>query len=248
MNLQICTPYRKCPFNCPMCIASKAPKFNNLYGENFIQYFLKLDYVLEHYPIKTVVLTGDTEPTLDLSWVFRVSSHIKERYPHINIELQTHVYGYNRFSYKYIDRVCYSITDSRYLNHIVDLVKSYRYDKNHEEEDNPIPTKSRLVFLATKELITSLTNLKRFVFDAEQITFKILQNTAYSVNNIDYYIKNNKASLHNTQIKKLIQRYKKQGKSVVLDINCQDAKDRYMVFREDGFTYKDWSSLKPEFC
>ena len=51
MNLQVCVPYQKCPFNCPMCIAKGRNTYPNLYELNYDDYMQELtDTIKELIP------------------------------------------------------------------------------------------------------------------------------------------------------------------------------------------------------
>lgn len=231
MNLQLCAPYVPCPFNCPMCIAAKAPRFNNVYEKNKKAYFYELTKALISLNITTVVLTGDTEPTIQRDWLRNVIEFLKKEFPYIDIELQTHVYR----QYLGADISCYSITTARDM---VDFIHSPV--RNHEN--------SRVVFLATEEIITNLYNDKKVckMFAARQITFKILQPTAYHSHEEDHYIEFRGVKAEDKRLKRLVRRFKFKRKSVRLDVNCQAAEGRYKIFREDGNVYSSWEAKVSE--
>ena len=74
MILQLCSPYTKYPFNCPMCIAAtedggKMYDVPNLYEKDRKEYFAKLRSTIIQNKIKTVVITDNTEPTLFPIWL-----------------------------------------------------------------------------------------------------------------------------------------------------------------------------------
>ena len=246
INLQVCIPYQKCPFKCPMCIASSAPHFNNLYKKDKQKYFDHLcDALLstngKYGKIATVVLTGDTEPTLDYGWMKEVINYIKLTNCRINVELQTHVYQDHRelcegLDPQFLNRICYSITT---VQDIINFTKRF---------PTYMPSKSRVVILATEEVLKYLDE-HNVNFECDQITFKLLQYTAYNQEDKDTYITEHRLTADDKRLQKLVLQYSTTSfnRSVVVDTNCQDAKGRYKIFREDGNVYSAWDKLKPEY-
>jgi len=166
MNLQVCIPYRPCPFHCPMCIVADGNLFRNLYKEDEKKYFKCLKKALD----KTdgcVVLTGDTEPTLDRVWLEKVINFIKGYKGH-KIELQTHNYNLHK-GYDFLNRidvVAYSFTTPEDISK-VEKVKLF---------DTCI---NRSVILASRPVIKVLKEHYPIPFYIQkhfgQITFKLLQ-------------------------------------------------------------------------
>lgn len=241
INLQVCIPYQKCPFKCPMCIADHAPQFKNLYKENEAGYFNLLKHALKQNPIKTIVLTGDTEPSLDVEWMNKVIWFVKANFPHITIELQTHVYKDHYLNSPMLDRICYSLTTVNDIYMLTHVFPNYQ------------PTRVRAVILATEENIDFLYKHRKdleFNLDwCDQITFKLLQYTAYDQADKDTYITEHRLTADDKRLQKLVLQYSTTSfnRSVVVDTNCQDAKGRYKIFREDGNVYSAWDKLKPEY-
>lgn len=220
MNLQVCIPYRPCPFHCPMCIAADGNLYENLYKKDEEKYFKRLAKALD----KTdgcVVLTGDTEPTLDKVWLEKVINFIKGYKGH-KIELQTHNYNlHNGYEFlNNIDVVAYSFTTTNDL-HRVENVKLF----------NGI---NRAVILATKPVIKVLSEhypLYYYIFKTfNQITVKLLQMGNGLSQNV--FVKYNACTKEEV--------YKVCGSTAWIDENCQNSKHRYRVFRENGKVYKHW--------
>lgn len=235
INLQVCIPYQKCPFKCPMCIADNAPHFNNLYKENETAYFAALDIALKNNNIRTVVLTGDTEPTLDYEWMNKVINFIKTKYPKVSTELQTHVYRNHYLSAPNLGRICFSLTTVKDIEFFQKAFSSY------------LPSKVRMVILATGEVLDYLIN-NHVEFSCDQITFKLLQYTAYEQEEKDSFITNHRVAEDDPRLAKLVLHYGATAfnRSIVVDTNCQDSIGRYRIFREDGNVYLTWESLEKE--
>ena len=168
MNMQVCIPYQKCPFKCPMCIASGRPTFDNVYKSNYAQYTRNLIEYINDYEIDNVVITGTTDPTLDRTWLRKVTDEIKAHEPHLPIEIQTKNYNLKGYNLHNIDVLAYSITS------VKDYLKAWQFRK--------IQRTNRLVILLTKEFdFLTADNFNTFGFD--QITFKVLQEGADLDNN-----------------------------------------------------------------
>lgn len=223
MNLQVCVPYEKCPFNCPMCIAVGRKVFKNEYKNNKINYLKCLSETLEDFEINDVVLTGNTDPTLNTYWLKDVANYIKEKNKNINIELQTKNYNLKGYNLKSLDTLAYSITD----------VKSYLKSWNFRK----IKGNNRLVILLTKEFsFLSKDNFNPMGFN--QITFKVLQKGEDK--KINEWIMKNKMNNYK-KIYDIVDEFNGTNVSIRIDTNCQDSTNRYKIFREDSFVYNDWS-------
>lgn len=220
MNLQLCMPYEKCPFHCPMCIASNNKNFNNLYAKNKTLYFERLKKALKK-TTGDVILTGDTEPTLNKEWLTEVIDFIKSCGKH-NIEIQTHNYLIDE-TFKMLDKidvVAYSITSPRELEKMKDLHKYKGI--------------TRLVILGTKANIKKLKENPQLIpSNVEQITIKMLQHGEdEKTNKIVDLIKANLTEIVKIEMP--------QNISYRIDTNCQESENRYRVFRENGIRYKGW--------
>lgn len=222
MNLQVCIPYQKCPFKCPMCIASERPVYNNYYKENQEMYIEDMLCAIEDVEAHDIILTGNTEPTLDRNWFRVVSETIKNEFPNMPIELQTKNYNLKGFNLSKIDVLAYSIIDTR------DYLKAWSFRK--------IKRTNRLVILLTKEFnFLTAKNFNAFGFD--QITFKVLQYGVSEKNN-KWVDENKMEDLSN--IYDIVDRFNGSETSVRIDTDCQESENRYRIFREDGNVYKEW--------
>lgn len=234
MNLQLCSPYKKCPFNCPMCIAAtddgEINNVPNLFGENRFEYYLKLGQALRGK--KTVVITGDTEPTLFPNWISSVLNYMRNLEYQGKIELQTKNYHITslvkEWSNHDLDLVAYSATCPDDLDKVFKMMNT-----------EIISCKTRLVILLTDENVdylytTSIKNFAKF----SQITFKVLQNP-----NCEEKTKviNNIKNFDDNKLKKIIDTLKEYTScSVRVDENCMDSEGRYEIMRIDGNIYKTW--------
>ena len=225
MNLQVCIPYKKCPFNCPMCIATGRKKFDDLYYNNKNEYLRVLKEKVIEY--KDIILTGDTDPTLDREWLEDVISAIREIAPTKNIELQTRNYNLKSYNLDGLSTVNYSITC------LSDYLKAWNFRN--------IEGVNRLVILLTDEFeIFDTSTFNPMGFD--QITFKVLQESADE--GVNKYITRHKLK-NIDKIYKIMNKYNGTDISVRVDENCQASENRYRIFRSDGKIYKNWSDTEP---
>lgn len=223
MNLQVCVPYEKCPYNCPMCIASGRKQFKNEYDEDEEYYFSQLEKIADNYD--NFIITGATDPTLNKAWLENI---IDILYRFGNVELQTRNYNLKGFDLKGLSTLAYSITT------IKDFLRAWKF-KKLENGNN------RLVILLTKEFdFLTADNFNPMGYN--QITFKVLQKTADEKTNkwIDENEMKDFANIYN-----IINKYNGEEVSVRIDTNCQDSHGRYEIFREDGLLYKKWEDETP---
>lgn len=224
MNLQLCIPYRPCPFHCPMCIAAHGNRYENLYAKDEKKYFKCLKKALD----KTdgcVVLTGDTEPTLDRVWLEKVINFIKGYKDH-KIEIQTHNYNLHK-GYDFlnkVDVVAYSFTTRQDLTKL-EKVKLF---------DSCI---NRCVLLTTIPVIKQLKEHFPIVWyidrHFQQITIKLLQQG----NGVE---QNKYVGIYNVQKHQCQHIFDENDGRLWIDEDCQNSKHRYRVFREDEKLYKHW--------
>lgn len=227
MNLQICVPYQKCVYNCPMCIARNHKhnyEFDNLYETNRAEYLFALAKAVKE--ADDIVITGECDPSQDMSFVRNIMQTIlSNKKPEAKVEMQTHNYHIYIENLN-LDVLAYSITNSKaYL-------KSYRFPKYA-----PI---NRIVILLTKEFeFLNKDNFDAMGFD--QVTFKTLQ---YSEDeNINKWIDENRLK-DLSNIYEIVEHYNGSNVSVRLDTSCM-AKGRYLVFRSDGLLYETWEAKNP---
>ena len=223
MNLQVNSPYTKCPYRCPYCVAgvsSTYPFADTLYNQYPAEYLRKLVAVVKKHNITTVVLTGSTEPTLFPAWLWYVCTTLRPL--GIKVELQTKNYHW-RSTYDTIGVIAYS------------------HDK--------IPTHKRLpikdclvrdVFLWNKALTArSIVNYFKSQPNVDQLTIKQLVASSYGIKSIDDHIA--KITKPMTIVDKII--FQLNGAWV--DKDCADSEGRYLIYRTDGHIYQKWSDTLP---
>lgn len=222
MNLQVCVPYEKCPFNCPMCIASNRKIYENLYDKCEELYFNRLKKQIENN-YDFYVITGQTEPTLNRKWLENTLKVLKGQ----KVELQTKNYNLHNYNLEGLSTLCYSITS------VKDYIKAYSFRK--------IVGSNRLVILLTKDFdFLNIENFETFGFN--QITFKVLQKT--NDKKVNTWIEKNEMKDF-TKIYEIVNFYNGRNVSVRIDTNCQDSHGRYRIFREDGQLYYNWEIETP---
>ena len=222
MNLQLCIPYQKCPFGCPMCIASNPKRYDNLFAKNAMEYIGKLGVEMCRRKYENVVLTGDTDPTLDNEWLFYVVPFFVRHCYKVGVEIQTHNYFWKGL--RGIDVNAFSITTMK------DAARIPYIKTDHGM--------NRLVVLGTTELLRYFLKEDVDLSQFQQLTFKALQHTASNVSSVDEYIDGVKCDAG--LLDKAAAKYRELGLQVKIDLNCQDAAGRYAIFREDGTTYNSW--------
>jgi len=214
-------PYRKCPFNCPTCIANGRKRFDNLYKEDEKKYIDTLKKEAINYD--GFVLTGDTDPTLNKNWLEDISKILYHYCNGGKIELQTRNYNLNNYDLTFIGVLSYSITN------LSDYLKAWKFRKLSTGIN-------RLVILLTKDF--NILNVDTFnTMGFEQITFKVL----HLSNDVETneYIKTNRMEDY-TNIYEIVKHYNGTNVSVRIDENCQDSENRYKIFRSNGKIYNNW--------
>ena len=222
MNLQICVPYEKCPYKCPMCIANNRKRFADNYKNANYLYKQRLENIKNNY--NYFILTGDTEPTLNSHWLKTVLQVLKGK----QIELQTRNYNLHDYNLNHLTTLAYSITK------LQDYLKAWSFQK--------IGGNNRLVILLTKDFeILTADNFNSMGYN--QITFKVLQPTNDTKTN-EWIQKNQMTDF--TNIYDIIDKYNGSEVSIRIDTNCQDSINRYEIFRSDGLIYTDWETTIPK--
>lgn len=231
MNLQLCSPYKKCPFKCPMCIAAtddgEINNVFNLYENNRAEYFYELAKAIRGKD--TVVITGDTEPTLFPEWISNVLKFLQIIDYKGKVELQTKNYCLSSYCYEWynldLNTIAYSATCAS------DLQKIFSFNLAKESH-----CRTRLVVLLTEETVDYLykTPVKELTKFAE-ITFKVLQTPEREAeaNFVKEHNSYNKGKLN------AIIEYSSKC-SIRIDENCMDSTNRYEIMRIDGKMYKNW--------
>lgn len=220
MNLQVSMPYEPCPFKCPMCIASGRKRFPDMYSENREEYLNKLKALAESGKYKDFVITGASDPTLNIHWLGDVLETLKG----YHTELQTKNYSVKNYDFHELSVLAYSITNS----------KEYLQAWSLRRLPN---AKNRLIILLTNEF--NFLTVKNFsAMGFEQITFKVLQTTEDEKTN-KWIDANEMKDLSN--IYAIVDKFNGNKKvSVRLDASCQDSHGRYEIFRADGKVYSRW--------
>ena len=243
MNLQVSVPHQKCVYSCPMCVARSHKNegtFENLYKTNKKEWSTKLRDAIYDGEYAGIVLTGECDPTQDMAYCEDVISIIDNFDPTPTVEFTTHnqkAANTLLASYwgKKVDVVTLSVTNVReYLN-------AWRFPVRNAFF-SPI---YRMVILLTEEFeFLNVNNFNTMGFD--QITFKTLQHGEDA--GVNAWIDSNKISEEGlTEIRKIVDKYNSHETcSVRLDTSCQDAANRYEIFRSDGKVYDSWEAMYPK--
>lgn len=243
MNLQVSVPHQKCVYSCPMCVArshSNEGTFENLYKTNKKEWYNKLHQTIYDGDYNSIVLTGECDPTQDMAYCEDVISVIDDHNPTPTVEFTTHNQKAVKTllaSYwgKKVDVITLSITNVReYLN-------AWRFPERNAFF-SPI---YRMVILLTKEFeFLNVNNFNTMGFN--QITFKTLQHGEDA--DVNKWIDSNKMSEEGlAEIRKIVDKYNSHETcSVRLDTSCQDATNRYEIFRSDGNVYDSWEAMYPK--
>jgi organic radical activating enzyme len=232
MNLQVCMPYEPCKYACPFCI-SKGHKhgydFKNLHKENRNEYLVKLQDTIEMYNIKTVVITGEADPSQNMLWLQDCVEAINALSPkrNIKIELQTKNQKADYSLLKGLDVLAISISSPKEFQSAKELVKKY---PNFIIRPTIVLSSKFNGHINYEEL--DLTPFK-------QVTFKEMQYTEDEATNEWIYTH---PFVGRDDLKNLIFSYKKNI-SIFYDMDCQNAVGRYLIYRSDGNTYRRWEDL-----
>lgn len=239
MNLQICSPYRRCPFACPMCIAATedGEKNNvyNLWKNNRVEYFQRLDDFLENSETETMVITGDTEPTLFPDWISEILNFYS-----LPMELQTKNYNIPERLFENIESklsvLAYSVT----------CPADFQKMKNVKTLSNGT---NRIVILLTQAIIDYF--FEQFLDDGkkketleifgrfQQITFKELQLPEKEDNQTFVLLNKCESKIHKNLLIEYLNRHFPDT-TIFYDKNCMDAKNRYNIYRINGEFYDEW--------
>lgn len=220
MNLQVCCPYKKCPFGCPTCIAATDYKYpyGDIYFTEKERYLELLRSTIGKYD--KYILTGDTEPTLFYEWIKDVCTALEGQ----EIELQTKNYhvDLNRIE-GLVDTLAISIP----------TLKDWEQYQKMAGYLFSFSGNVRLVFLETKEL--EVPKVFNMLVLAEQITVKKLQ-----IPEAEEERKAVEQLKGNPVFWKFFLNMNKGLCSVRYDENCMDSAGRYEILRTDGNFYEKW--------
>ena len=235
MNLQLCSPYKKCPFNCPMCIAAtddgEVNNVFNLYEADRFGYMAKV--IKAAHRKEAVVITGDTEPTLFPQWISKMLKLLSLMDYEGKIELQTKNYNLGYYLHDWandgLTTVAYSATCPKDIDRIIEMMKTHSSY-----------CKTRLVVLLTRENVDHLFHkiIARDFKQFNEITFKVLQNPDCEkakevVNEIKEYDESKFALV-------LQALHEYTNCSIKVDTNCMEAEGRYEILRINGEIYNSW--------
>lgn len=226
MNLQINSPYKKCPYNCPFCIAAKCPTSifsDELYFSNLGEYLTRLVNIIKIHKIKTVVLTGDTEPTLFPLWIEQVSS--TARAFGCKVEIQTRNYNFKPvFGFNVVAYSCTALPPIHLLPKQKGMyTKRYTFVLNDGISDDDI--------LALMALYT--------IPNKEQVTIKYLRPSSYDDKETNEWIATHRREL--SVEKRAI--FESFGAHV--DEECDASEGRYLIYRTNGKLYQHWDDTEP---
>ena len=192
----------------------------NNYKKNRTEYLVELRRLSKTGNYRDFIITGAADPTLNSIWLEDVLDRLRD----VHTELQTKNYNINPNNFTGVDVLAYSITNSK------EYLSAFRYPRL-------IGGTNRLVILLTKEM-SFLTPTNFEAMDFDQITFKVLQETADEKTN--KWIEENKME-DLTNIYAIVDKFNgRQDVSVRLDSSCQDSHGRYEIYRADGKIYKTW--------
>ena len=223
MNLQVNSPYKKCPYRCPFCVAGIEDGqkfFSDLFYEvHPMRYVARLVSIVKEYDIDTVVITGSTEPTLFLDWIEKVVTSVR---PYVRrIEIQTRNYQF--MGMEGIDVVAYSYSEipanEHELPHYGIMRNVFIYN------DTMTPEELLLFFFQAKGTF--------------QMTVKQMIQSSYGNARIDEYIKAHKKDITESD-KRFLEFF-----NIRVDMDCSASENRYVIYRTDGNLYQHWSDLTP---
>jgi hypothetical protein len=240
MNLQVCMPYEPCVFNCPFCIARGHEHnydFKNVYQTNHFRYLVELQDILMSpiHNIKTVVFTGEADPSQNIQWVQDCLEAIDAlrrapQYAYIKTELQTKNQRVDYSVLQTLDVLSISVSNIKEFNNAKDLIKKY-----------PQFLVRPVVILSSQfNGKTNITTMDLTPF--KQVTFKELQWTEDPKVN-DWISKNQ--FIGRDDLKDLIFAFKDKV-SIMYDMDCQNGFNRYKIFRSDAELYNTWEQLPKE--
>lgn len=232
INLQLCIPYEKCIYNCPYCIAkgkNHGYGFENLYEKNKNEYFDNLNTLLKSGNYKSVIVTGEADPTQNQPFIREVVTFIRKNqknYGALTIEIQTKDSNCS-WSDLDIDVAAYSVDNLKDFENLTKL-------KHPKAIIRPVII---LTKFWTIERVEKVLSNSEDIF--EQLTFKELQLSDSET--INKWIEKNKFQ-NNEWLEKRLKEYRRTNEEVSIrfDRSCQTAEGRYEIFRSDGLRYDTW--------
>lgn len=235
MNIQISAPYQPCVYHCPFCVArghKHEYKFDDLYGRDKKDYFNALkstlyDYYNKNGKFPTVIITGECDPSQNMRWAKKVADVCHGL--GCKVEFQTHNLSLKESEIPCgIDVLNYSVTNAR------EYLSAWRYVK-------PNWCVTRMVMILTDEFeFLNKDNFSPMGFN--QITFKALNYGEDEATNkwIEGHKPHKLAPFY-----EIMESRNGSSLSVRVDETCQQAENRYYVFRSDGKLYDSWEAAEP---
>lgn len=225
MNLQLNSPYKPCPYECPYCVAGFADEMSlfaddearALYFTGREDYLQRLRSVLKEGHYGTVVITGSTEPTLFYDWIDDV------------VDLMTR---------EFYARIEITTRNSAYFGDPRMQVVSYSLDRIPRVILQSRAQTTRAVFILHDRL--RIEDIIGYHLRSEgQTTVKRLALNSYGNPEIDNWIAAHRVDLNEGMIARL------EEVGIRYDHDCNNSAGRYRVFRADGNLYESWQSLEP---
>lgn len=241
MNLQLVSPFKVCPYKCPHCVSAldEPYPYENLYESNHDTYMARLQQLLMVSNYKSITITGMTEPTLFPEWITEVFTLIKKLGIKSEITLQTHDYTYGTGHWQDVlpfDFIAYSV--DKPITKLPPLLTTRQYKK----------VTPRLVIIDNKSLdLCFYEQIAAQLPHWTQVTVKAMQETSNGSAKTDAYIRSVRRDPVRDRLffEAVRNTFEKNKQHYRFDAYCLDSEGRYVIFREDGNLYKDWSTRTP---
>lgn len=229
-SLQVLIPHKECIFRCPFCISRTHTHRNEFLDQYHLDHeFWKQQFLRclkEYQDLQTVVITGTSEPLLDMPAVNEMIDLVREHRKDVQIEIQTRYYLPVSF-FSPPDVIAFSIAQKEYLKKPTLISGTNRY----------------VILLTDSFKEFSLEEMVEMIpKGVSQLTFKKLHDSHGLDLEIDRWIEEHQLPEEDEERLELEVSQYRGPMSIRLDKNCMDASDRYMVFREDGHLYLDWKA------
>lgn len=227
MNLQLNSPYKPCPYKCPFCCAGfvdssswfRDTEHDALFFTDRHAYLSRLYTLLDDMNFGTVVITGNTEPTLFRDWI-RAVRHILDLRFDGKVEITTRNIAYRG------DEDLYAV--------------SYSFDRIPEVVHISRAKITRSVFILNDNLsIDSIIAYHKRT--GGQTTVKNMARNSYGNDQVNAWVEKHRVDLSNEEIARL------ESAGIRYDHDCNNSEGRYMIFRADGNLYNSWPSRVPIF-
>lgn len=224
MNLQINSPYKPCPYQCPYCCARyesdtlfQDSETTSLYFTDKPEYMQRLRDVLSSMEFDTIVITGSTEPTLFPDWMNDVLDEL-ELGCYRNIEVATR--------------------NTDYAGRPPIQVISYSFHKVPKHICWSWAQITRAVFILHDGI--SIDDIIRYhQIACGQTTVKNLATNSYGNPAVNDWVAQHRVTLSDGDIKRLT------DAGIRYDHDCNNSANRYVIFRADGKLYDSWQAKEP---